>query len=515
MRKIKINPEQNYGVIRPELHSQFIEVLGACIYDGIWVGEDSDIPNIDGIRKDFVDAMKHLAPPLIRWPGGCYADTYHWRDGIGDKEKRPVRFNENFATYELDKNQFGTHEFIKLCQLTGAKPWININMLSGSVQEMKDWMEYCNREEDTDLKKEREKNGSEEAFHVEHWGIGNEPWSGGGYYTAQSYVNEYRKYVTAAPSFQKNIFEPSPQPMRMIIAGPDGNKPKERVAWTKDVFSALGQYRFPKVHAMDLHFYNWNVTHPEDTDVEFDKEGWNRVIHTCFELDEVIKEQYKLIQEGIQALPKPEGPFDEGEKKCELYVGEWGNWHGSASVARPALFQQVTMRDAITSALTLDIFHKNNDKVSAACMAQTVNVLNALFLTDHDRFIKTPNYDVFDMYMVHRNADRIDAVIEDEKGNDEETLYTMASRMEDIISINLVNISYDQDENAELDLPETYTYMSGRILASKHPNDCNTWEKPDRIRAKESEAPVYDTITNTWHVHVPAASVMVLRFEKK
>lgn len=526
MRNIKIDSEKKYSVIRPELHSQFIEFLGGCIYDGIWVGEDSEIPNVEGIRKDFVEAMKHLQPPLVRWPGGCYADTYHWRDGIGERDARPVTFNENFATYELDNNHFGTHEFIRLCQLIGAKPWININMLTGSVREAKEWMEYCNREDETALKAERTANGSAEAFHVEHWGIGNEPWGGGGCYTAENYANEYRKYVTAAPTFQKDVMKPSPQPMRMIIAGPDGNKPKERVAWTKDLFAALGKYRFPRVDGMDLHFYNWNVTNPQDTDVTFDKDGWYRVIDSCLELDEVIREQYDLVQEGLAALPEPEGFFDAGEKTCDLYVGEWGNWHASAFTARPALFQQVTMRDAITSALTLDIFHKNSDKVRGAFVAQTVNVLNSLFLTDHEKFLKTPNYDVFDMYMVHRGATRIEAQVDAaagsaaaassdtaaQSGSMLETLYAMASEKDGVISINLVNTGYDEAETVSISLPAGCTYVSGQVLCSEHPDDCNTWDDPDHIRAKACDAPEYDAAADAWIVKLPAASVTVVRF---
>ncbi len=509
---ISVDDQKKKGHIKRELHSHFMEMLGACIYDGVWVGEDSEIPNIRGIRKEFIDAMKAIRPPVIRWPGGCYADTYHWRNGIGSREKRPVVFNENFATYELDHNQFGIHEFMDLCSLVGAKPWLNVNMLSGSVQEMKDWMEYCNRESGTELAKEREKNGSREPFGIELWGIGNEAWCGGGNFTASGYAAEYRKYASAVPSFRTDLTKPPKVQMKLIAVGPDGNKPIERKRWTGELMQALAEYRQPPLDAMDLHFYNWNIKDPGDTDLTFEKEGWYRVINQCFELETVIQEQYDLIQEGLNHFPQPEMAELAGTKPtCELYVGEWGNWHGNAFLARPALFQQVTMRDAVTSALTLDIFHRNCEKVSLACVAQTVNVLNALFLTDQEKFLKTPNYDVFEMYQVHRDGTLIEAVCEEE--TDLGKVYTLASEKEGIISLNIVNTSYDEKKDLRIQLPEGYVYLSGKQLHSETPQDYNSFENPDHIRAEECASPVWEE--GIWGIQIPAASVTVLRFIKK
>lgn len=511
MVKIHIDDQCQGGMIAPELHSHFIEMLGSCIYDGIWVGEDSDIPNIRGIRKDFVEALKAIAPPVIRWPGGCYADTYHWRNGIGKRSERPVTFNENFGTFELDTNQFGIHEFMDLCRMVGAKPWLNVNLISGSVAEMKEWMEYCNREEDTTIKQEREANGSKEAFRVEYWGIGNEPWAGGGNFTAQGYADAYRKYATAAPSFRKSMMDKDAVPMRLILCGPDGNKPAERTAWTKELFEAFGKYRRPPMYGYDLHFYNWNISHQGDTDLTFDKDGWYRVIDRCFELEDVILEQYALIQDGLAQLSSS-GDMDRFNKKqCELFVGEWGNWHGSAFMARPALFQQVTMRDAITSALTLDIFHRNCGKVKMACVAQTVNVLNALFLTDGKRFIRTPNYDVFQMYMVHRGAVLINSRCSFEK-NETARVHVLASLKDNAVSVNIINTSYDHSEDVEIALPGNYTYLSGKVLCSGAPEDYNSWEQPDLIRARECD-PLVKT-PGGWLACIPAASVSVYQFKQ-
>ncbi|HWT73118.1 MAG TPA: alpha-L-arabinofuranosidase C-terminal domain-containing protein [Mobilitalea sp.] len=512
MDKLIVHIDEQKGLIHPELHGQFIEFLGSCIYDGIWVGENSEIPNYDGLRKDVVDGLKELAPPIIRWPGGCYADTYHWRSGIGKREERPVTYNENFGTFEIDTNQFGTHEFMKLCQMVEAKPWLNINMLSGSVAEMREWMEYCNRSEATALAKEREANGTKEPFGVEYWGIGNEVWAGGGTMTAEAYGSEYRKYATAFPSFAtvETMFDHQPF-MKRIASGPDGNKPKERVAWTRDFFGELSKYRQPIVDAYDLHFYNWNVKNIGISETEFDETQWYEVINSCFELEEVIKEQYELIQEGLKGYPAEEGFFKGAEAKCELIVGEWGNWHAAAFTNRPALYQQCTMRDAITTALTLDIFHRNSDLVRMACLAQTVNVLNSLFLTEGSKCLRTPNYDVFLMYRAHQGGRGLE--IEQKNSGDENEVYAFASKKEEVILVNLVNTNMKLQKIMEIDFGAEVEFLDAEVLAGDMPNAYNSFEQPDRIRKKKAKAPEQNGSINK--LILPATSVSVYRFKKK
>ncbi len=510
MNRLLIHNNQKEGTIHPELHSQFIEFLGGCIYDGIWVGQNSAIPNIDGLRKDVVEALIALAPPVIRWPGGCFADTYHWRNGIGPADKRPVTYNENFATFELDTNQFGTHEFMRLCRLTGAKPWLNINLLSGTVAEMRDWVEYCNRREGTSLSRERAENGDPEPFDVAYWGIGNECWGGGGCMTARQYADLYRLYATAMPMCDARPFSDHGLKLTKIASGPDGNKPGERVQWTRDFFAALAEYRQPQVDAIDLHFYNWNIDNPEDTDTQFDDDGWYKVIGTCFELENVIKEQYQLIQEGLDHFPKAENTAFQLPKHCDLVVGEWGNWHGSAFRARPALFQQCTMRDALTTALSLDIFHRNCDKVRMACAAQTVNVLNSLILTDGAKTILTPNYDVFMMYKVHRGAQKLalEAEAMDEK------LYTFASAGKDRIHVNVVNTDLYAGKSVDLiftDHPQNISAVGAQLLACDDVRACNTAENPDRIRRTEGRLP--EKTTAGFRCEIPPASVQVFSFQ--
>ena len=274
------------AVISPALHSQFIEHLGSCIYGGLWVRKDSPIPNIEGFRKDILEPLAALRPPVIRWPGGCFADTYHWRDGIG--KDRPVIFNGNFGTNRTEDNSFGTDEFMRLCALTGSKPWLNLNLLSGSVREAVEWAEYCNRTESTALSDMRRENGSDAPYGVEMWGIGNEVWAGGGNMTPEDYTSLYRRFASAMPHFTRP--DGSPLPQTYILSGPDGNKPKERVRWTRDLFKALARYRQPKLDAIDLHFYNWNVGPEADEPDGFDEKGWYRVLRGAMEIEGVIVE---------------------------------------------------------------------------------------------------------------------------------------------------------------------------------------------------------------------------------
>lgn len=507
MMKIRIDQIAEKQYIYPELQGHFIEFLGNCIYDGIWVGEDSDVPNYHGIRKDFVDAFRKLHPPIIRWPGGCYADTYHWRDGIGKKETRPVTYNENFGTYELDSNEFGTHEFAKLCQLVGAKPWFNINMMSGTVKEMRDWMEYCNREEPTALSEERRKNGSKEPFRVEYWGIGNECWGGGGNMTAQMYANEYRKYATAVPSFDNHFGgNGNSSAIKCIACGPDGNKPRESVRWTKDFFREMAQYRKPPIFGYDLHFYNWNLKQESETD--FDEAQWYEVIEGCKQLEDVILEQSRLVQEGMAAIPDMEGMFSYGDKECKLIIGEWGNWHKSAFTNRPALYQQCTMRDAVTTAITLDILHRNSTRVRMACVAQSVNVLNSLFLTKGEQCILTPNYYVFELYQVHQGA----YVLPLEK-TEEKNLYTFASVKGQDIYLNVINADYSESHDIELSCVQEMDFCGVKTLKGDKPESYNSFENPECIKSKAGEKPVRKG--DCYRMQIPAASVSVYHFRLK
>ncbi|WP_312541811.1 alpha-L-arabinofuranosidase C-terminal domain-containing protein [Enterococcus sp.] len=516
MIHINIDSKKTGAEIRPELHGQFIEFLGSGIYDGIWVGEESDIPNYNGLRKDVVDAMKELKPPVLRWPGGCFADVYHWRDGVGPREQRPTYFNENFGTMEVENNSFGTHEFMMLCEIVGAKPWFNINMMTGTTAETREWVEYVNRETSTSLGKERAVNGHADPYGVELWGIGNESWAGGGTYTAEAYANEYRKHTSAIPSFGAGLpWVDTNKEMRMIAVGPDGNKPKERVAWTKDFFAELGKYRKPRINGYDLHFYNWNLGDETDTVTSFSTDAWYKVINGAFELEDVIHEQYALIQSGVAQIPKEEGAFAT-EINVDLIVGEWGNWHNIDFTAPSILWQQCTMRDAITTALTLDIFHRNADKVKMACVAQSVNVLNSLFLTKADKTVLTPNYYVFQLYKKHQGAEIIEISddsprLERVNEPDLKHVYSFGSIKEDVITMNIVNTSVDKKESITLTFDRPVAMLKGEELVSDSIYSFNDFGENEQVTIKNT--PIDNKEKQTFTITSKQASIAVYQFK--
>jgi alpha-N-arabinofuranosidase len=292
--------------------------------------------------------------------------------------------------------------------------------------------------------------------------------------TPQTYLARYRDFATAMPRFTGSVFEtPDVYP---IASGPDGNKPRERVAWTRDLFRALAEYRQPPIAGYDLHFYNWNIDHEDDTPTSFDRAGWDRVIAGAGELEQVIEEQSALIAEGLALIPEPESSFDSRLSHVDLIVGEWGNWHRDAFVARPALRQQVTMRDAITTALSLDILQRHADTVSMACNAQTVNVLNALILTEDEHTVLTPNYDVFAMYRPHRGATalRVDPEVDG--------VHAFASVDGDRLLVNLTNVA--MTDEAEIELTFAGPVRLERIdrLSAEEPTQHNTVAEPDAVR---------------------------------
>jgi alpha-N-arabinofuranosidase len=513
---IKIDLTKQECEISPNIHGQFIEHLGSCIHDGIWVGENSDIPNYDGLRKDVIDALKKIAPPIIRWPGGCFADIYHWRDGIGPVSSRPVTYNTNFGTEQLEDNHFGTHEFMKVCEMVGAKPWLNINMLSGSVKEMVDWSEYCNRESSTTLGQERKENGHEAPFCVEYWGIGNEAWAGGGNFTAEGYADAYRRYASAFPYFPekdnlKRAGIDNVQTAKLIAVGPDGNKPQERVEWTKHFFQSLNSFRLPPISAYDLHFYNWNINKEAGTSTEFNENEWYRSIWGALEIEDVIKEQHKLINEHF---PKKYDSLGN-TLNCDIIIGEWGNWHPFTK-DMPALWGQSTLRDAITAALTLDIFHNNCDTVKMACLAQAVNVLSSVILTIGCHTILTPVYYVFELYKPHRGGHKVplqvtsDSIYELNNRN-VNAIYSFASIKEDLLYINIVNTDYQSNHTIALELNRQVQFKSSRMLTHDNPAAYNSVEHSNEVISTDGPVPVYQD--SKWIITVPKTSVSTYSFK--
>ena len=388
--EIEITPQEHGPEISRHIYGHFIEHLGGVIYDGIWVGRNSRIANIGGIRKQFVDDMKRIGAPNYRWPGGCFADGYHWRDGIGTTAKRPRTYNYWQASMppgldHTETNEFGIHEFMQLCRLTGAEPYVAANMGSGSPQEFHDWVSYCNAPAGTlSLASERAANGNKEPFGVRWWGVGNESWGCGGDMTPSDYATLYRRFVTQYPAY-------SPKPY-LVAVGPRGHSKDLDLGWTLGFFDAMRGHRSP-VDGLSVHYYTDFRNRPENV-ATFDARGWYDVLREALRTESVIEKHWATM-----------GEYDT-KHHTKLIVDEWGVWYKPGEETTPShlLSQPLTLRDAVHTAITFDVFNRHADKVAMANVAQTINCLHSLFLAHGDRYTRTPVYSVFEMYRGHMGS---------------------------------------------------------------------------------------------------------------
>jgi alpha-L-arabinofuranosidase len=396
--RIEILTNEPVGTIAPEIYGHFVEHLGAVVYDGIWVGENSKIPNIGGIRKALVDAFAKVKPGVVRWPGGCFADSYDWRDGIGPRDKRPRRSNfwvdapewpKGVADgpWKYDTNAFGTDDFLRFCKLTNSQPYLAANLRSLSAKDFYQWVEYCNSPAGTtslgDMRSDRS------PANVRFWGIGNESWGCGGNFTPEEYAAEFRRFTAWAPRYGVNL--------AFVGAGPNGGD----LDWTRRFFTKLNERRaFGSLWGWAMHHYSWNVSGGRTTDwfkgkgdaVNYNEEEWYELLHEADRIDGMISDCWNVM-----------GELDRTHQ-VKLVVDEWGAWYkpGSEVYNTHLLGQQSTIRDAILAGQTLDTFHRHADKVGMAAIAQLVNCLQSLFLAHEDKFVLTPTYHVFDMYSVHQ-----------------------------------------------------------------------------------------------------------------
>src|SRR5271165_3212063 len=369
--------DEPIGTIRPAIYSQFAEHIGGVIYDGIWVGTDSKVPNIGGIRKALVEHVKRLGKVVVRWPGGCFADRYHWRDGIGPVGARPRRFGRWREATE--SNTFGTHEFIRFCRLCDVEPYFAANVGTGSPEEYQQWVEYCNAPAgSTTLADERAANGQREPLGIRYWGVGNQSWGCGGKFTPEDYCREYRKFTEWLPEYGVKLY--------LIAAGPNGND----LDWTRRFFTKWADGARAPIQGWAPHYYCGTTGHA----LKFTTDQWYEQLHKANQMEKLIVDQWNAL-----AVYDP-------EHKIKLVVDEWGSWHPAGTEVNPAhLFDQMgTLRDALVAALTLDTFNRHADKVDMANIAQLVNNLHSLFLADGDRFVATPNFHVFEMYRPHHGA---------------------------------------------------------------------------------------------------------------
>ena len=397
--RIDVLVSEPIGTIAPELYGHFVEHLGGVVYDGVWVGEKSRIPNVGGIRQALVDALRPIHPGVVRWPGGCFADSYDWRDGVGPRERRPRRGNFWMDDPHLralgdvpakyDPNQFGTNEFMRFCRLVAAQPYLAVNLRTLPARSFTEWLEYCNSPAgSTTLAEQRAAGGEREPFGVRYWGIGNESWGCGGNFTPEEYAAEYRRFATwAVPAYGVDL--------AFIGSGPNGGD----LDWTRRFFREMAERRgFDRMWGWALHHY---CSAPNGEAVAFDDTAWYDLLGSANRMESLITSHWQVMGES------------DRERRVKLVVDEWGAWHKMTTNLDPAhLFgQQSTIRDALVAGLTLDTFNRHADKVAMANIAQLVNCIQSLFLAHEDKFLVTPTYHVFAMYAAHQGARAVRTVV--------------------------------------------------------------------------------------------------------
>lgn len=440
--KITLNPARSAGTIDKNIFGHFSEHLGRCIYQGLFVGKDSPIPNKNGMRTDVVEALKNIQVPVLRWPGGCFADEYHWEDGIGPQENRKRMVNTNWGGV-VEDNSFGTHEFLELCEQIGCEPYINANVGSGTVREMAEWVEYLNSEGDSTVVKKRWANGRKDPWGVKFWGVGNESWGCGGNMRPEFYADEFRRYQTYCRNYGKHQ-------LYRIACGPNGGD----YNWTE----VLMKLAAPYMDALTLHNYTicgdeWN---DKRAATGFTSEEYYRTLKHATSMEELVTRHSQIMDRYDPA------------KRVALIVDEWGNWFNVEPGTNPGfLYQQNTMRDAMVAAITLNVFMAHCDRVRMANLAQMVNVLQAIILTEGDKMVLTPTYHVFDLYKVHQNAKQVDCFVEcgqvGENGFDLPQVIASASEKDGKITLTLANLSMDKEAVADV-AGVCLCKVQGRIL---------------------------------------------------
>ena len=456
MKKIYLVYPKKKGTIAPEIYGHFSEHIGGVIYDGLWVGKDSKIPNIRGFRKDLIEKFKAINPPVLRWPGGCYAEVYDWRDGIG--ENRPTRINWwDYRDGRKEPNEVGTHEFMDFCELVGTKAYFAANLTSMTPMHIRNWMDYClSPKGSTSLALEREKNGHPEPFDIPYWGVGNENWGGGGNMRPEFYADECRRYATLM-----NYAFPSAE---LFACGSDSSK----YEWTHGTVPNLSKH----TTGFAMHYYCGRAGDP----LNFTEEEWNTMMVKAQKMEEIILRNWSIIC--------AHGKQDE----LKLVVDEWGCWHpdGSGPSKGYNLFeQQSTMRDAVVSALTLNIFNNHCDKIRMANVAQLCNNLHALFLAGGENCIVTPTYHVFDMYKGHQGAEAIEAIVT----NNEEfanSVSVSASVKDGKMLVTLGNLSCSEDAEISLEGIGIGLATKGKVtvLAHEDMHAHNTFDVPEAVTPK-------------------------------
>ena len=475
-------------VISKYIYSHFAEHLGRGIYDGFYVGDTSKIPNTDGIRNDVIEALKKMKIPALRWPGGCFADTYHWKDGIGPKDKRPAIVNKWWGG-NVEDNSFGTSEFLNMCELIGADPYISGNVGSGTVQELSDWVNYVSSDGKNPMSDLRKANGRDKPWSVKFWGIGNEAWGCGGNMTPEYYSGEFRKYSTFMTSWGS-------AGLYRIASGANSAD----YQWTETLMKNI-----PKglLEGIALHHYaiiNWEHKGPA---TGYTEQQYFKTMQSALFMDILIQKHSAIMDK-----------YDP-EKKVGLVVDEWGGWYDVESGTNPGfLYQQNSMRDAMVAGATLNIFNNHCDRVRMANLAQCINVLQSVILTQGKKMILTPTYYVMEMYNVHQDATLLPLTLQSEDytlGTEKlPAISASASKNKNgVVHISLVNIDPNHDHKVLLNfVGKKFKSLSGQILASAKVQDYNSFDEPLKIKPALFNGAVLKG--DSLNVILPRASVVVI-----
>jgi alpha-N-arabinofuranosidase len=488
-----IHADQGKNTISRNIYGQFSEHLGRCIYDGIWVGEGSSIPNTRGIRNDVVDALKKIEIPVIRWPGGCFADQYHWEDGVGPRDQRPKRINTTWGGV-VEDNQFGTHEFLDFCDQIGAAPYISGNVGSGTVEELAEWIEYMTAATNSVMSDLRRKNGRAEPWKIPFVGIGNESWGCGGEMTPEFYSDNFRRYNTFVKDYPGNK-------IYRVASGSNGDDTN----WTEVLMKNVG----PRMNGLSLHYYtlpSGNDWKHKGSSTEFTEADWFSTLKNAQHMDDLVTRHAAIMDR-----------YDP-QKKVGLIVDEWGAWYDVEPGTNPGfLYQQNTLRDALVAGVTLNIFNQHCDRVKMACIAQLANVLQSMILTDKEKMTVTPSYWVFEMFVPHHDATLLPSELKsaDYTFNSQKIPAVSASASRDKsgkIHVTLCNLNPNQSTEVTVDLQGAKAQkISGQVLTAPEMNAHNTFDHPAAIKPADFSA--FKTTDAGFTVTLPSKSVVALEVE--
>ena len=485
MEKYLINPNQKISKISKDIYGNFSEHLGRCIYEGLYVGEDSPIPNVNGMRKDVVDALKEMGIPVLRWPGGCFADEYHWKDGIGPKESRKKMINTHWGGV-VEDNSFGTHEFFELCEQLGCDAYVNGNVGSGTVQEMSEWVEYMTFDGVSPMAELRKANGKEKAWNVKYFGVGNENWGCGGHMLPEFYADQFRRYETYVRDYDssKHIYR--------IACGANAFD----YNWTEVLMKKAAS----RMDGLSLHYYtlpgDWGK---KGKALEFTKDEYYTTIEKAYKMEELVSRHGDIMNH-----------YDP-QKRVGMIVDEWGTWYDVEEGTNPGfLYQQNTMRDAIVASLTLNIFNKHSDRIRMANIAQTINVLQAVALTDGEDMLLTPTYYIFKMYKDHQENTLLGSYITTPDLSEKATLPKLiesASIAEDgTIIATIVNTSADEAADIHCQIADfILKELSAEILTGDI-HDYNSFENKNVVGTKAFSD--YESLADGFKTTIPPCSVV-------